>query len=64
MNPELSYIKAQCHRQDLLRAAKAEHRFDAAESRSRRVKTTGSVHLRISSPWRALAVRRAAVGKV
>lgn len=63
MNPELSYIAAQTHYQDLLRAAQREHRFDAAQSRSRTASKTKTVHLRISSPWRALAIRRAAVGK-
>ncbi len=62
MNSELSYIRAQCRRQEYLRAAKHEHRFQAAPSTSRSDDGPTAVDLRVTIPRRALAFRRAAVG--
>lgn len=64
MNPELSYIQAQCHRQDLLRAAQHEHRLEATRSRRQPAVKHRILNLRIGSSWRVLTLRRAAVGKV
>jgi hypothetical protein len=64
MNSELAYIHSQCHGQELSRAAQREQRFDAAASRNRGSRPGRMIlNLRISRGWRALTIRRAAVGK-
>jgi hypothetical protein len=64
MNSELSYIHSQTHGQELLQAAQHEHRFDAAASRSRKPRRSETtLKVRVGHPWRALALRRAAMGK-
>ncbi len=64
MNSELTYIHSQCHGQELSRAAQREQRVDAAASRDRGSRRGQTIlNLRISRVWRALAIRRAAVGK-
>jgi hypothetical protein len=62
MNPELAHILSETRRQDLLRAARCEHHLEV--TRSWRSRTSRSPRkARLNGAWRALAVRRPAIGK-